>query len=223
MLLIHVPIQCILVGEDFVAVLAGKALADVIMETLNVCQEVVLLEEQLVADKALKCLPIVRCCKVELQLCGRAKDDIAFPAALIKFSVHVRSILKVVPTHVSWLDLMLLLLLNYQLLLLLVNKTLLLLLLLHRLLLMNNDLLWLRLLLLLLLQLLLLQLLLLLLQLLLLSLFSRFSFWFWRSCCRIYNNLRLSVRLNLQNCEIEFILFSNNHVLIKQQMTGFTL
>jgi hypothetical protein len=39
--------------------LAGEALANIIMEPLNVCEEVVLLEKKLIADKALKGLPVV--------------------------------------------------------------------------------------------------------------------------------------------------------------------
>ena len=42
-----------------VTVLAREAFAHVIMEALNVGQEVVLLQEQLVADKAFKCLAVV--------------------------------------------------------------------------------------------------------------------------------------------------------------------
>jgi hypothetical protein len=58
-LLLHVSIKGGLCGEHLVTVLAGEALANVVMEPLNVCKEVVLLEEQLVADKALEGLPVV--------------------------------------------------------------------------------------------------------------------------------------------------------------------
>ncbi len=43
-----------------VAELAREAFAHIIMEALYVGQEVVLLQEQFVADKAFKCLAVVR-------------------------------------------------------------------------------------------------------------------------------------------------------------------
>ena len=100
-LLIHVAVQSCLVGEDLVAVLARKALADVIVEPLNVGQEVVLLQEQLVADEAFKGLPVVRGGKVKLQLGGGPEDDVALPATLVQLPVDVGPVLEVVPAHVG--------------------------------------------------------------------------------------------------------------------------
>ncbi len=65
-LLLHVTVERGLGGEDLVAVLTGKALADVVVKTLDVGQEVVLLKEQFVADEALEGLPVVGRCEVEL-------------------------------------------------------------------------------------------------------------------------------------------------------------
>jgi hypothetical protein len=59
-LLLHVTVEGGLGGEDLVAKLAGKALADVVVEALDVREEVVLLQEQFVADETLEGLPVVR-------------------------------------------------------------------------------------------------------------------------------------------------------------------
>ena len=107
-------------GFYLVAKLTRETFANVIVEALDVCQEVVLLQEQLVADKTFESLAIVWRGKMQLELCRRAKHDVTFPATLIQLPVHVGAILKIVDVHVvgsSFLQVLLLLLVDQLLLL----------------------------------------------------------------------------------------------------------
>jgi hypothetical protein len=81
-LLLHVTVEGGLGGEDLVAKLAGEALADVVVEALDVREEVVLLQEQFVADETLEGLPVVRSGEVKFQLRRRPEHDVAFSAPL---------------------------------------------------------------------------------------------------------------------------------------------
>ena len=119
MLLLHVSVERGLGGEDLVTVLTGEAFGNVVVVPFDVSEEIVLLQEQLVADEALERLPVVGGGEVELQLCRRPEQDIAFPASLVQLTMNVWPVFEIVSTHLVVTTLLHLLLLLMLLLLLL--------------------------------------------------------------------------------------------------------
>lgn len=86
MILLDVNFQSFLVGVALVAMLTRKTVSKVTVVPFNMGQEGKLLKEQLVTDKAFKCLPVVGSTEVNLELHSRSEDHIALPAASVELA-----------------------------------------------------------------------------------------------------------------------------------------